>query len=128
MTKNAACVILASGVLALVVASSVRPAAGQAAASAAATYLTSAELTAALAKATATNPDMSSANVKNSNQYRINIVRRGKGAGALAHKPGTELHYIVDGAGILATGGTIVRPAGGGTASIDSGVVRRVAK
>ena len=95
-----------------------------------ATYVTNADLMAALTKATAANPDMSSANIKNSDVYRINIVRRGKGAGAMAHVPGTELHYILEGAGTLATGGNIVRPAAGagGTATIEGGEARRVAK
>jgi mannose-6-phosphate isomerase-like protein (cupin superfamily) len=93
-----------------------------------ATYVTNADLMAALTKATAANPDMSSANIKNSDVYRINIVRRGKGAGAMAHVPGTELHYILEGAGTLATGGHIVRPTGGGTATIEGGEARRVAK
>src|SRR5262245_4048610 len=69
-----------------------------------ATYVTNADLMAALQKATAANPAMSSANIKNSDQYRINIVKRGRGAGALAHVPGTELHYILEGAGTLVTG------------------------
>jgi mannose-6-phosphate isomerase-like protein (cupin superfamily) len=93
-----------------------------------ATYLTNAELTAALKKATEGNADMSTAAVKNTDQYRINIVRRGKAAGAIAHKPGTEVHHIIDGAGTLVTGGTIVRPAGGGMATIQGGESRHVGK
>jgi hypothetical protein len=54
-------------------------------------------------------------------------VRRVKPAGALAHPGNTELHYITEGAGTLVTGGTIVRPAGGG-ATIENGVTRRVMK
>jgi mannose-6-phosphate isomerase-like protein (cupin superfamily) len=93
-----------------------------------ATYLTNAELTTALKKATEGNADMSTAAVKNTDQYRINIVRRGKAAGAIAHKPGTEVHHIIDGAGTLVTGGTIVRPAGGGMAAIQGGESRHVGK
>ena len=95
-----------------------------------ASYVAAADLAAALKKATAANPAMSTANIKNSDQYRINIVRRGKGAGALAHVPGTELHYILDGAGTIVTGGRIIRPTGGagGTATIDGGETRHVAK
>jgi quercetin dioxygenase-like cupin family protein len=99
------------------------------AASQPATYMTAAELAAALKKATEANPDMSSARVQNTDQYRINIVRRGKGAGAMAHQPGTEVHYIIEGAGTLATGGHLVRAAArGGQSTIDGGQVRRVAK
>jgi glc operon protein GlcG len=93
-----------------------------------ATYATSAELMTALKKATEGNADMSTAAVKNSDQYRINIVRRGKAAGAIAHRPGTEVHHIIDGAGTLVTGGTIVRPAGGGMAVIQGGESRHVVK
>jgi mannose-6-phosphate isomerase-like protein (cupin superfamily) len=93
-----------------------------------ATYLTNAELMTALKKATEGNPDMSTAAVKNTDQYRINIVRRGKAAGAIAHKPGTEVHHIIDGAGTLVTGGTIVRPASGGMAVIQGGESRHVVK
>ena len=93
-----------------------------------ATYLSNAELSAALKKATATSPDMSTVPVKNTDQYRINIVHRGKGAGAIAHQPGTEVHHIIEGAGTLVTGGRIVRPAAGsgGTAVIEGGETRRV--
>jgi len=95
-----------------------------------ASYVTAADLSAALKKATAANPNMSTANIKNTDQYRINIVRRGRGAGALAHVPGTELHYILDGAGTIVTGGRIIRPTAGagGTATIDGGETRHVAK
>jgi quercetin dioxygenase-like cupin family protein len=94
-----------------------------------ATYMTGAELAAALKKATEANPDMSTARVQNTDQYRINIVRRGKGAGAMAHQPGTEVHYIIEGAGTLATGGRLVRAAaGGGPSTIEGGQVKRVAK
>src|SRR5262245_38712526 len=60
----------------------------------AATYVSAADLDAALKKATAANPDMSTSRVANHDQYRVNIVRRGKPAGAIAHAVGTELHYI----------------------------------
>jgi glc operon protein GlcG len=92
-----------------------------------ATYLSNVELMTALKKATEGNPDMSTAAVKNTDQYRINVVRRGKAAGAIAHQVGTEVHHIIDGAGTLVTGGTIVRAAGG-TAVIQGGESRRVVK
>jgi glc operon protein GlcG len=98
------------------------------AASQPATYLSNTELSAALKKATAANPDMSTAAVKNTDQYRINIVHRGKAAGAIAHQPGTEVHHIIEGSGTLVTGGRIVRPTGGGTAFIEGGETRRVVK
>ena len=91
-------------------------------------YKTAAELRAVLDKATAATPDMSASAVSITDQYRINIVRRGKGAGAIAHAGNTEVHYIVDGAGTFVTGGTIVRPAAGTVAEIKDGVSRHVAK
>src|SRR5262245_11766664 len=62
-----------------------------------ATFVSASDLDAALKKATAANPAMSTARVANHDQYRINIVRRGSPAGAIAHGVGTELHYIVEG-------------------------------
>ena len=98
----------------------------------AATFVSAADLEAALKKATESNPNMSAARIDNHDQYRINIVRRGRPAGAIAHAVGTELHYIVEGGGTLVTGGTIVRPAAGaptGTlARIEGGVTRKVGK
>jgi mannose-6-phosphate isomerase-like protein (cupin superfamily) len=97
-----------------------------------ATFASAADLEAALKKATAANPNMSTARIDNHDQYRVNIVRRGRPAGAIAHAVGTELHYIVEGSGTIVTGGTIVRPAAGaadGTvARIDGGVTRKVTK
>ncbi len=91
-----------------------------------ATYVTAEQLTAALKKSIeARGNDMSSAPVSISDQWRVNIVRRGTPAGAIAHTLGTELHYITEGAGTLVTGGTILRPEGG-TATIEGGVSRRV--
>jgi hypothetical protein len=50
-----------------------------------ATFVSAADLEAALKKATAANPNMSTARIDNHDQYRINIVRRGRPAGAIAH-------------------------------------------
>ena len=87
------------------------------------------ELTAVLIKATQATPAMSSSAVANTDQYRINIVRRGKGAGAIAHAGNTEVHYIIDGSATFVTGGTIARAAGAGALSeIQGGVSQHVAK
>jgi mannose-6-phosphate isomerase-like protein (cupin superfamily) len=98
----------------------------------AATVMTAADLAAALEKSTRANPNMSTAPIQSHDQYRINIVRRGRPAGAIAHGTGTELHYIVEGGGTLVTGGAIVRPAAGAPAGtlarIEGGVTRKVAK
>ena len=85
------------------------------------------ELAAALQKAT-DRGGMTSGAIGNTDQYRINLVRRVKPAAALAHAGNTEVHYITEGAGTLVTGGTIVRPAGGGIATIQNGETRRVVK
>src|SRR5688572_12739976 len=98
----------------------------------AATFVSGADLEAALKKATEANPNMSTARIDTHDQYRVNIVRRGRPAGAITHAVGTELHYIVEGGGTLVTGGTIVRPAAGAAAGIlariEGGVTRTVVK
>lgn len=91
----------------------------------AATYMTDAALMATLKEASTSAPAMHTAPVKNADHYRINIVRRTVGAGAIAHPTGTEVHHIIDGAATLVTGGSIAR---GTPATIDGGVSRRVAK
>ena len=93
-----------------------------------ATFRSADELAAALQKAT-DRGGMTSGAIGNTDQYRINLVRRVKPAAALAHAGNTEVHYITEGAGTLVTGGTIVRPAaGGGMATIQNGDTRRVVK
>jgi mannose-6-phosphate isomerase-like protein (cupin superfamily) len=98
------------------------------------TYKTEAQLFAAL-KAGAATPDMLTSEVQNTDRHRINIVRRTKAAGPVAHEGFAELHHIIDGSGTLVTGGTIVRPTGatGGRsgaagATIQNGVSRHVTK
>src|SRR5262249_43323751 len=99
----------------------------------AAIYKTGAELAAAL-KAGQATPDMLTSEVNNTDRHRINIVRRTKAAGAVAHDGFAELHHIVDGSGTLVTGGMIVRATStgagraGGGATIQNGVSRHVAK
>ena len=91
-------------------------------------YKTGTELTAAL-KAGQATPDMLTSEVQNNDHHRVNIVRRTKAAGAVAHEGFAELHHIVDGSGTLVTGGTMVRPTGGrGSATIQNGISRQVTK
>jgi mannose-6-phosphate isomerase-like protein (cupin superfamily) len=93
------------------------------------TFKAGAELEAAIKKAIGATPDMATAPISITDQYRINIVHRGKAAAAIAHPGNTELHYILEGAGTIVTGGTIVRPsASGGTATIENGVSRHLVK
>ena len=89
-----------------------------------ATYKPGEELLAALQKAV-DRGGMTSGAISNTDQYRINLVRRVKPGAALAHAGNTELHYITEGAGTLVTGGTIAKAAGG-TATIENGETRRV--
>jgi len=101
--------------------------------SAAAIYLTEGELMTTLKEAAKNAPAMHTAPVKNADRYRVNVVQRTTPQGAIAHPDGTEVHHIVDGGGILVTGGTIIRPtaasgSGSSGATIDGGVSRHVAK
>jgi len=96
-----------------------------------ATYFTEAELIATLQTAAKNAPDIHTAPVQLAEHYRINLVRRTKPQGAIAHADGTEVHHIVDGAATFVTGGTIVRADGsgrGGSATIEGGQSRRVGK
>jgi len=104
--------------------------AAQAPSTAPAIYLSEAELMATLKESAKTAPAMHTAPVKLAEHYRINIVRRTTGQGAIAHPDGTEVHHIIEGAATLVTGGTIVRAAGAaaGSASIEGGQSRRVSK
>jgi mannose-6-phosphate isomerase-like protein (cupin superfamily) len=102
-------------------ASSAAPASGSPA-----IYKSSEELLAALQKAV-DRGGMTTGAVSNSDQHRINLVKRVKPGAALAHAGNSELHYITEGAGTLVTGGTIVRPDGA-SATIQNGDTRRVVK
>jgi len=99
------------------------------------TYKSNAELMARLAeRAKATPaPDLLSANVKSDgDRYQINVVRRTKPQGAIAHAVGSEIHSIIDGSATLMTDGTIVRPSANpedrGRGTIQNGVSRKVTK
>jgi mannose-6-phosphate isomerase-like protein (cupin superfamily) len=93
-------------------------------------YKANADLQAVLAKAMAGTTEMVTSPVANTDQYRVNIVHRQKPAGAIAHPGNTELHYIIDGAGTVVTGGKIVRAPGAaaGNATIEGGETRKVSK
>ena len=92
-------------------------------------YKSAAELAGALRAASPTTFGMTISPIADTDQYRVNIVHRPGAAGAIAHPGNTELHYIIDGAGTLVTGGTIVPAASPGSgATIHGGVTRHVAK
>ena len=64
-----------------------------------ASYKAASDLNAVLLKAAEKTPDMATSAVANTDQYRINLVRRARPQGAIAHPDGTEVHHIVDGGG-----------------------------
>jgi mannose-6-phosphate isomerase-like protein (cupin superfamily) len=102
-----------------------------------AVYKSAAELMATLAKNAQAKSDQATSPIANEDHYRINIVRRGSAGTAMAHASGpakgSEVHYIIDGAATVVTGGTLVRPSGAagsapGSVTIAGGESRRVAK
>ncbi len=98
-----------------------------------AVYKSAAELMAALAKSAQATPNQATSPIVNEDHYRINIVRRGTAGVAMAHATGpakgSELHYIIDGAATVVTGGSLLRSSSGaGSTTIEGGQSRRVAK
>ena len=91
-------------------------------------YVNGADIMAALEKSATERPGMGAGLITSTDHYRINLIRRTEAAGAIVHRPGTELHYIMDGAGTLVTGGIVVRPESGGQGKIEGGLSRRVTK
>jgi mannose-6-phosphate isomerase-like protein (cupin superfamily) len=69
---------------------------------------------------------MTSSAFSTTDQWSINVVSRDRGAGAISHAGNTELHHIIEGTATFVTGGKIVPPANGGTATIEGGVSRKV--
>jgi mannose-6-phosphate isomerase-like protein (cupin superfamily) len=99
---------------------------GLAAADQSATYKNGAELMAIVKSKIPTSPDQASAPISNQDGYRINVVSRSKPGPAMAHATGpakgTEVHYIIEGAATVVTGGTIV------DRTIQGGVTQHLAK
>jgi mannose-6-phosphate isomerase-like protein (cupin superfamily) len=94
-----------------------------------ATYLSEAELAAAMKKSMESGAAMATARVAITDAYRINLIRRSQAAGAIVHSDGHEVHHITDGAGTIVTGGTVVGGEGRGAARrIEGGLSKRVAK
>jgi len=89
-------------------------------------YIKAADIKSALEKSAAERENMAVGTITNSDDYRINIIRRTAAAGAIVHEIGMELHFITEGAGTLVTGGIVVRPADGSRANIEQGLARRV--
>jgi mannose-6-phosphate isomerase-like protein (cupin superfamily) len=89
-------------------------------------YTAGTDIASALAAAAQEGRNMAASRIEVSDHYRINLIHRTEAAGAIVHRPGTELHYVTDGGGTLVTGGIVVRPAGGGQGNIEGGLARQV--
>jgi quercetin dioxygenase-like cupin family protein len=92
-----------------------------------AVYKSAAELMATLAKnAQQAKSGQATSPIVNEDHYRINIVRRDSAGVAMAHAAGpakgSELHYIIEGAATVVTGGALVK------STIEGGDTRRVSK
>src|SRR5262245_17374146 len=97
-----------------------------------ASYMSAADVAAAIAKAPADRP---TANVRvfSLGPYNVNVEKRNPVAqGASAHEVVAELFHILDGSGVMVTGGTIPNATKNGTnlqgKSIDGGTRQTVAK
>lgn len=91
-------------------------------------FVPDAQIAAVLRQALQERPGMGVSTITTTDQYRINLITRTEPAGAIVHVPGTELHYILEGAGTLVTGGVVVRSAEGAPGTIEGGVAQRVSK
>ena len=50
-------------------------------------------------------PNFGVGRINSGDDYAINMIRRTAPAGAIIHPNSAEIHYIVEGAGVLTTGG-----------------------
>jgi mannose-6-phosphate isomerase-like protein (cupin superfamily) len=71
--------------------------------------------------------ELASSSIALTDQYRGSFVHRKEPNGAITHAGNTELHYIVEGAGTVVTGGRVVRTQGA-PATIEGGEAHRVVK
>ena len=73
-------------------------------------------------------PSFGVGRINSGDDYAINMIRRTSPAGAIVHPDASEIHYIVEGAGVLTTGGVVVRQEDSGVVSsnIEGGYSRRV--
>jgi len=90
-------------------------------------FRANADLQAALARSIAGGGAMASASIVLTDEYRGAMVRRTEPNGAIVHPGNTEVHYIVEGAGTVETGGRVVR-RDGAMATIEGGESHRVVK
>ena len=73
-------------------------------------------------------PNFGVGRINSGGDYAINMIRRTAPAGAIVHEDAAEIHYVVEGAGVLTTGGVTVKPEGNGVvfANIEGGYSQRV--
>ena len=91
-------------------------------------FVPATDIASVLQRALAERPGMGVSTITTTDQYRINLITRTEPAGAIVHVPGTELHFITEGAATLVTGGIVVRPADGAPGTIEGGLAQRVQK
>jgi len=89
-------------------------------------YFKAMDIGTTLARSMEQRPNLGVSAINSGDDYNINLIRRNAPGGAIVHDDATELHYITEGAGILVTGGVLVRPPGGGPANIEGGHGQRV--
>ena len=91
-------------------------------------YFDSNQIGTDIASSLSQRPSFGVGRINSGDDYAINMIRRTAPAGAIIHDDATELHYIVEGAGVLTTGGVVVRPEGNGVvfAHIKGGYSQRV--
>jgi mannose-6-phosphate isomerase-like protein (cupin superfamily) len=89
-------------------------------------YYSAGEISSDVGASIAERPTFGVGRINSADDYNINMIRRMEPAGAIVHPEGTEIHYIVEGAGVLTTGGVAVRPQAGGPANIEGGYSQRV--
>jgi mannose-6-phosphate isomerase-like protein (cupin superfamily) len=129
MTRlNSSLMIVALTVLAVRLAAAAEPVPPALAPGSPALYLAHDQLADALKTATAKPADPAFSRIAVTDEYSINEVHRAKDGAAAIHPTWTELHVILDGSANFVTGGKIIPPVGGGLATIEGGVSRRVAK
>tara|TARA_Y100000814_G_scaffold287316_1_gene257307 strand:- start:310 stop:780 length:471 start_codon:yes stop_codon:yes gene_type:complete len=73
-------------------------------------------------------PNFGVGRINSGGDYAINMIRRTAPAGAIVHEDAAEIHYVVEGAGVLTTGGVAVKPEENGVvfANIEGGYSQRV--
>jgi mannose-6-phosphate isomerase-like protein (cupin superfamily) len=89
-------------------------------------FRSGAEMMAALRSSISEGGAMAGSGITQTDQYRGSFVYRSEPNGAITHQGNTELHYIVEGSGVVTTGGTVVRTEGV-PARIEGGESHRVA-